>query len=112
MSMSPGTRFGDHEVAALIGVGGVGEVYRATDTSLKRNVALKVLPETFAGNSDRLAKPPPTTIFCSLSLVPTLGSYRQSRHIGGGGEGVLPSFVSLIRGYAVSRNLEQIEWLE
>jgi serine/threonine protein kinase len=45
MSMTPGTRFGAYEVAALIGVGGMGEVYRAHDPSLKRDVALKVLPE-------------------------------------------------------------------
>jgi serine/threonine-protein kinase len=56
MSMNPGTRFGPYEVAALIGVGGMGEVYRATDTNLKRDVALKVLPETFVGNADRLAR--------------------------------------------------------
>ncbi len=54
--MTPGTRFGPYEVAALIGVGGMGEVYRATDTNLKRHVALKVLPETFVGNADRLAR--------------------------------------------------------
>jgi Tol biopolymer transport system component len=56
MSMSPGTRFGPYEVAALIGVGGMGEVYRATDTNLKRDVALKVLPESFVLNADRLAR--------------------------------------------------------
>ncbi len=54
--MKPGTRFGPYEVAALIGVGGMGEVYRATDTNLKRDVALKVLPETFVLNADRLAR--------------------------------------------------------
>ena len=45
MSMTRGSRFGAYEVAALVGVGGMGEVYRATDPALKRDVALKVLSE-------------------------------------------------------------------
>jgi len=40
MSLTPGTRLGSFEIAALIGVGGMGEVYRATDTNLKRQVAI------------------------------------------------------------------------
>ena len=44
MALAPGTRLGPHEIAAQIGVGGMGEVYRATDTKLKRDVAVKVLP--------------------------------------------------------------------
>ena len=45
-----------YEVAALIGEGGMGKVYRATDTSLKRTVAVKVLPETVATDPERLAR--------------------------------------------------------
>ena len=44
MSLAPGTRLGAYEVRSLIGVGGMGEVYLAHDTNLKRNVALKILP--------------------------------------------------------------------
>jgi serine/threonine-protein kinase len=51
-----GTRLGPYEVTALIGVGGMGEVYRATDTNLGRQVAIKVLPEAFAHDPDRLAR--------------------------------------------------------
>jgi serine/threonine protein kinase/Tol biopolymer transport system component len=56
MALSPGERFGSYEIAEAIGAGGMGEVYRATDTNLKRDVAIKVLPESFAGDADRLAR--------------------------------------------------------
>ena len=56
MSLTPGTRLGSFEIAVLIGVGGMGEVYRATDTNLKRPVAIKVLPQSVSGVPDRLAR--------------------------------------------------------
>ena len=56
MSLSPGTRIGPYEVVGLLGVGGMGEVLRARDTKLNRDVALKVLPELVAGDPDRLAR--------------------------------------------------------
>jgi serine/threonine protein kinase len=56
MVLTPGTRFGPYEVTAQIGVGGMGEVYRATDTHLKRQVAIKVLPASVAVDADRLAR--------------------------------------------------------
>ena len=56
MSLRPGTRLGVYEVTAQIGEGGMGEVYRATDTKLKRDVAVKVLPSALAADPERLAR--------------------------------------------------------
>ena len=56
MALTPGTHLGVYEVTAQIGVGGMGEVYRATDGNLKRSVAIKVLPASAAGDADRLAR--------------------------------------------------------
>jgi Tol biopolymer transport system component len=56
LPLTPGTRLGVYQIAAQIGVGGMGEVYQATDTNLKRQVAIKVLPAAVAGDLDRLAR--------------------------------------------------------
>lgn len=56
MTLSPGTQFGPYAVADEIGAGGMGVVYRATDTNLKRDVAFKVLPESLATDTERLTR--------------------------------------------------------
>ena len=56
MNLTPGIRLGPYEITALLGEGGTGQVYRATDTNLKRQVAIKVLPASVAGDADRLAR--------------------------------------------------------
>ena len=56
MSLSVGARLGHYEVTAKLGEGGMGEVWEATDTKLNRQVALKILPEAFATDPDRLAR--------------------------------------------------------
>ncbi len=56
MPLEPGTTLGPYQVTAKIGEGGMGEVYQARDTKLDRDVALKVLPEAFTSDPDRLAR--------------------------------------------------------
>ena len=56
MPLEPGITLGPYQVTAKIGEGGMGEVYRARDTKLDRDVALKVLPEAFTADPDRLAR--------------------------------------------------------
>jgi serine/threonine protein kinase len=56
LALTPGSRLGVYEITALIGEGGMGQVYRATDTRLKRQVAIKILPSSVATDADRLAR--------------------------------------------------------
>ena len=56
MSLNPGTTLGPYAVTAKLGQGGMGEVYQARETKLDRDVALKVLPEAFTSDPDRLAR--------------------------------------------------------
>jgi eukaryotic-like serine/threonine-protein kinase len=56
MPLSAGTRLGSYEILSALGAGGMGEVYRARDTKLNRSVAIKVLPDLFANDPERLAR--------------------------------------------------------
>src|SRR5215467_12558279 len=56
MALTIGTQLGSHEITALLGKGGMGEVYRARDTKLKRDVAIKILPDEFARDADRVSR--------------------------------------------------------
>src|SRR6202166_5291547 len=56
MPLAPGTKLGPYEIASAIGAGGMGEVYQAHDTRLGRDAALKVLPEAFVHDADRLSR--------------------------------------------------------
>jgi serine/threonine protein kinase len=56
VALTPGTRLGSYEVTAQIGEGGMGQVYRATDTTLGRQVAIKVLPDAFAADAERVTR--------------------------------------------------------
>jgi serine/threonine protein kinase len=56
MGLPAGTRLGPYEIQAPIGAGGMGEVYRARDTKLRRDVAIKILPQIFTSDPERLAR--------------------------------------------------------
>jgi serine/threonine protein kinase len=56
LALTPGTRLGVYDITGLIGEGGMGQVYRATDTKLKRQVAIKILPSSLATDHDRLVR--------------------------------------------------------
>ena len=56
MTVTIGTQLGSHLVTALLGRGGMGEVWRARDTKLKREVAIKILPEEFSRDPDRVSR--------------------------------------------------------
>ncbi len=56
MALTVGSRIAHYDVTALIGEGGMGQVYQATDTKLGRQVALKILPEAFANDPDLLSR--------------------------------------------------------
>src|SRR6476659_1852311 len=56
MALTIGTRLGSHEITGLLGKGGMGEVYRARDLKLKREVAIKILPEEFSRDADRVSR--------------------------------------------------------
>ena len=56
MTLAPGAKLGPYEIVSPLGAGGMGEVYRARDPRLARDVAIKVLPEAFAADPERLAR--------------------------------------------------------
>jgi serine/threonine protein kinase len=56
VSLQSGTRLGSYEIVAPLGAGGMGEVYRARDVRLAREVAIKILPETFVADPDRVVR--------------------------------------------------------
>jgi len=56
LALTLGTRLGVYEITAPIGEGGMGQVYQATDTTLGRQVAIKILPDAFAADPERLAR--------------------------------------------------------
>jgi serine/threonine protein kinase len=74
VSLTAGTHLGPYEIVAPIGAGGMGEVYRAHDTKLGRDVAIKVLPESFAhGTQSRSA-------FTTFRIVPGSRAIRKLKH--------------------------------
>src|SRR5215468_2897312 len=82
MSVNVGTRLGSLEISALIGKGGMGEVYRARDTKLKRDAAIKMLPDEFARDADRVNRfQREAEVLASLSHPNIAGIY-DLQHLG------------------------------
>ena len=90
--MKPGDTLGSYRVLDELGVGGMGEVYRATDSALKRSVAIKVLPAAMAGDADRLAR------FQREAEVLAALNHPNIAQIYGIGEDVLPNPESRVPG--------------
>ena len=103
MALGPSTRFGPYEVGSLIGVGGMGEVYRARDTNLKREVAIKVLPEFFASDAERLARfQREAEVLASLNHVNVAHIYGLER-----GDGVTALAMELVEGPTLAARIAQ-----
>ena len=103
MALSAGARLGVYEVVGLIGQGGMGEVYQARDTTLDRDVALKVLPEAFTSDPDRLARfEREAKVLASLNH-PNIGSiYRLEE-----AEGVRALVLELVEGPTLADRIKQ-----
>jgi crotonobetainyl-CoA:carnitine CoA-transferase CaiB-like acyl-CoA transferase len=95
LPLTPGTRLGVYDITAPIGEGGMGQVYRARDTKLDRDVAIKILPETFAHDADRLARfQREAKTLASLNHPNSAGIYglEESPSTGSGQAGITAAF--------------------
>src|SRR5437879_1066549 len=103
MTLSPGARLGSYEILSALGAGGMGEVYRARDIQLKREVAIKVLPEAFAQDPDRLAR-----FQREAELLATL-NHPNIAHIYGfeESEGVRAFVLELVEGPTIADRMAQ-----
>ena len=103
MSLTPGTRLGPYRVTAKIGEGGMGEVWQARDTKLDRDVALKVLPEAFTSDPDRLARfEREAKVLASLNH-PNIGSIYGLEEA----EGVRALVLELVEGPTLADRIKQ-----
>ena len=103
MSLRAGTRLGHYDVTALLGEGGMGQVWQATDTQLNRQVALKILPDAFADEPDRLARfTREAQILASLNH-PNIGSIYGLEEA----EGVKARVLELVEGPTLADRIKQ-----
>ena len=103
MPLAPGTTLGSYQVTAKIGEGGMGEVYQARDTKLDRDVALKVLPEAFTSDPDRLARfEREAKVLASLNH-PNIGSIYGLEEA----EGVKALVLELVEGPTLADRIKQ-----
>jgi len=102
MSLANGSRFGPYEIVAPLGAGGMGEVYRATDPRLKRDVAIKVLPEAFAQDPDRFARFQREAELLASLNHPNIGAIYGLEHV----DGILGIVLELVEGDTLDAHLD------
>jgi serine/threonine protein kinase len=108
VSLGVGSRLGVFEVLGTLGAGGMGEVYRARDTKLRRDVALKILPESFASDADRLARfEREATTLAALNHpnIAQIYGLEESPSDDGGRAGVRALVMELVEGEDLARLL-------
>ena len=106
MSLGAGTRLGPYEISGRIGSGGMGEVYRARDTRLGRDVAVKVLPAAMAGDPDRQARfEREARVVASLNHAHICAIYDVGRHSAGGDAPVEFLVMELLEGETLTERL-------
>ena len=112
MALTPGTRLGPYEVTAALGAGGMGEVYRATDTKLKREVAIKILPPSVAGDHDRLARfQREAEVLASLNhpnIAAIYGLEESGPSTGSGQAGITALVMELVEGRDLSEIIAEV----
>ena len=109
MALTPGTRLGVYQITAPLGEGGMGEVYRATDTTLGRQVAIKILPDAFAQNPERLARfEREAKTLASLNhphIAAIYGFEKSSPSTGSGQAGMHALVMELVEGEDLSQRI-------
>ena len=105
MALAPGTRIRTYEIVSAIGAGGMGEVYRARDVKLNRDVAIKVLPPSFAGDAERLARfSREAQVLASLNHPNIAHIHGFEDHVGDGTNGAL--IMELVDGPTLADRLD------
>ena len=103
MTLAAGTRLGAYEITGLLGAGGMGEVYRATDTKLGREIAIKTLPAALASDTDRLARfEREAKLLAALNHAHIASVYSLDEH-----EGVQYLAMELVEGETLEEKLKQ-----
>src|SRR6266516_1189995 len=103
MTLQPGDRFGLYEVVSSLGAGGMGEVYRARDTKLGRDVAIKILPQRFTSDPDRLARFEREARMLAALNHPHIGSIYGLEDAGG----ILGLVLELVEGPTLAERLSR-----
>ena len=106
--LSAGTKLGPYEIVAPLGAGGMGEVYRARDTKLNRDVALKILPDAFASDPDRLARftrEAQTLASLNHPNIAAIYGIEESPSAGSGQAGIRALVMELVEGEDLSAHI-------